>query len=156
MLSTLLVQGGYFSHGRFISCCLRDKRGSESSCTSCFLCLCLVVQLCPILCDPIVYSLPDPSVLGDSPGKNTRVGCHALLQGIFPTQGLNPRLPHCRQILYHLSHQGNPASSVQFSSVQFTCSVVSNSLQPHGLQHARLPCPSPTPRAYSNSCPLSQ
>ena len=43
-----------------------------------------------------------------------------------------------------------------FSSVQFSHSVVSDSLQPHGLQHARLPCPSPTPRAYSNSCPLSQ
>ena len=41
-------------------------------------------------------------------------------------------------------------------SVQFSRSVVSNSLQPHGLQHARLPCPSPTPRAYSNSCPSSQ
>ena len=39
-------------------------------------------------------------------------------------------------------------------SVQFGCSVVVDSLQPHGLQHARLPCPSPTPRAYSNSCPL--
>ena len=38
---------------------------------------------------------------------------------------------------------------------QFSCSVVSNSLWPHGLQHARLPCPSPTPRAYSNSCPSS-
>ena len=36
---------------------------------------------------------------------------------------------------------------------QFSCSVMSDSLQPHGLQHARLPCPSPTPRAYSNSCP---
>ena len=43
-----------------------------------------------------------------------------------------------------------------FSSVQFSCSVVSNSLWPHGLQHARPPCPSPTPGAYSNSCPLSQ
>ena len=39
---------------------------------------------------------------------------------------------------------------------QFSHSVVSDSLRPHGLQHARLPCPSPTPRAYSNSCPLSQ
>ena len=48
------------------------------------------------------------SVLGDSPGKNTGVGCHALLQGIFPTQESNPGLPHCRQILYHLSHQGSP------------------------------------------------
>ena len=41
-------------------------------------------------------------------------------------------------------------------SVQFSCSIVSDSLRPHGLQHARLPCPSPSPRACSNSCPLSQ
>ena len=41
-------------------------------------------------------------------------------------------------------------------SVQFSYSVMSNSLQPHGLQHARPPCPSPTPRVYPNSCPLSQ
>ena len=41
-------------------------------------------------------------------------------------------------------------------SVQFSCSVVSDSLQPHGLQHARPPCPSPTLRVYSNSCPLSR
>ena len=46
--------------------------------------------------------------LWDSPGKNSGVGCHALLQGIFPTQGLNPCLPHCRRILYCLSYQGSP------------------------------------------------
>ena len=44
----------------------------------------------------------------------------------------------------------------QFSSVQFTHSVVSNSLWPHELQHARLPCPSPSPRVHSNSCPSSR
>ena len=44
----------------------------------------------------------------------------------------------------------------QFSPVQFSHSVVSDSLQPHGLQDARSPCPSPTPGVYSNSCPLSQ
>ena len=43
-----------------------------------------------------------------------------------------------------------------FSSVQFSRSVVSDSLRPHELQHARPPCPTPTPRAYPNSCPLSQ
>ena len=43
----------------------------------------------------------------NSPGKNTGVGCHFLIQGIFPIQGSNLGLPHCRQILYHLSHQGN-------------------------------------------------
>ena len=42
----------------------------------------------------------------NSPGQNTRVGSRSLLQGIFPTQGSNPGLLHCRQILYHLSHQG--------------------------------------------------
>ena len=42
-----------------------------------------------------------------------------------------------------------------FASILFSHSVMSNSLQPQGLQHARLPCPSPTPRACSNSCPLS-
>ena len=45
----------------------------------------------------------------DSPGKNTGVGCHSLLQGIFPTQGLNPGLPHYRHTLYCLSHQGSPS-----------------------------------------------
>ena len=47
-------------------------------------------------------------------------------------------------------------TSLFLSSVQFSRSVVSNSLQPHELQHARPPCPSPTPGVYSNSCPLSQ
>jgi len=51
---------------------------------------------------------PGSSVHGDSPGKNTGVGCHALLQGIFLTQGWSPGLPHWRHILYHLSHQGSP------------------------------------------------
>ena len=56
-----------------------------------------------------------PSYLGfspysswDSPGQNPGVGSLSLLQGIFPTQGSKPCLPHCRQILYHLCHQGNP------------------------------------------------
>ena len=41
-------------------------------------------------------------------GKDTRIGCHALLQGLFQTQGSIPGLPHCREILYCLSHQGSP------------------------------------------------
>ena len=69
--------------------------------------LCLVVQLCPTLCNPMDCSPPGSSVHGDSPGKNTGAGCHALLQGIFPTQGQNPGLLLCRQILYRLSHQGS-------------------------------------------------
>ena len=58
---------------------------------------------------------------------------------------------------YKLNKQSdNKQHWYHFSSVQFSQSVVSNSSQPKGLQHARLPCPSPTPRVYSNSCPLSQ
>ena len=48
---------------------------------------------------------PGSSVHGDSPGKNTEMGCHALLQWTFPTRGSNPGLPHYRWILYCLSHQ---------------------------------------------------
>ena len=51
-------------------------------------------------------SLPGSSVHEDSPGKNTGVGCHFLLQGIFPTQGWNLGLLHCRQTLYWLSYKG--------------------------------------------------
>ena len=68
-----------------------------------YLMLCLVAQSCPTLCDTMDSNLPGSSVHGNSPGKNTGVGCHALLQGIFPTQGSNLALPHCRWILYCLS-----------------------------------------------------
>ena len=70
--------------------------------------LCLGAQSCPTLCNPMDCSSPGSSVHGDSLGNNAEVGCYALLQGIFPTQGSNPGLLHCRQILYHLSHQGSP------------------------------------------------
>ena len=66
--------------------------------------LCLIAQLCPTVCNPMDCSPPGSSVHGDSLRKNTGVGCHAFLQGILPTQGLNPGLLHCRQIPYHLSH----------------------------------------------------
>ena len=178
----------------------------------------------------------------DSPGKNSEVGCHVLLQRIFPTQWSNLGLLHCRQTFYRLSHQGSfnhklnkqddihsldrlfsqfgnskhasisgsncgfltciqvlqeagrvvwysylfknfpwfvvthtvkgfPIANeaeidvlLEFScffpdpirSDQISCSVVSDSLQPHESQHARPPCPSPSPRVHSDSCPWSQ
>ena len=70
--------------------------------------LCLVIQSYPTLCDLMDCSLPGSFVLGDSPGKNIGVGFYAVLQEIFPSQGSNPGLLHCRQILYHLSHQESP------------------------------------------------
>ena len=60
-----------------------------------------VAQLCPTLCDPMDCSP------WNSPGQNTGVGSLSLLQGIFPAQGLNPGLLHCRWILYWLSHKGS-------------------------------------------------
>ena len=66
--------------------------------------LCLVTQSCLTLYDSMDYSPSGSSVHGDSPGKNSGVGCHTLLQGIFPTQGLNPDILHFRQSLHCLSH----------------------------------------------------
>ena len=65
----------------------------------------------------------------NSPGQNTGVDSLPLLQGISPTQELNPGLPHCRPIFYHLSHQG---SREQYE-VKWKRSVLSDSLWPHGL-----------------------
>ena len=70
--------------------------------------MCLVSQSCRTPFDPMDCSPPGFSVHGDSPGKNTGEGFHALLQGIFPIQGQNPGLSHCEWILCHLSHQGSP------------------------------------------------
>ena len=72
---------------------------------SCPIVLCLVTQSCPTLCDPMDCNLPGSSDYGDSLGMDTEVGCYALLQGIFPTQGWNPSHPYCMWILYCLSHQ---------------------------------------------------
>ena len=70
--------------------------------------VCLVDQSCLTFWDPLDCSQSGSSVHEDSPGMNTGVGLHALPQGIFPTQGSNPGLPHCRWILNSLRHQGSP------------------------------------------------
>ena len=84
------------------------------------------LQSCPTRCDPMDCSPPGSSVHGDSPGKNAGVVFHALLQGIFLTQGSNPCLLHCRWVLY-LSHGGGPYKrirSVQFTSVAQMCLIL--------------------------------
>ena len=71
------------------------------------------LSCCAVLSRPVVSNylqsqgLQPTNLRGGSPGKNTPVGCHVLLQGVFPTQQSNPGLPQCRQILYHLSNQGS-------------------------------------------------
>ena len=84
----------------------------------------LVAQSCLTLRDPMAplsmeFSRQENSTIG--------VGSHSLLQGIFLTQGLNPGLPHCRQILNCLSHQGSPNG---FVCVYDSFSAVSDSATP--------------------------
>ena len=76
----------------------------------------------------------------DSPGKNTRVGCHFLLQGAFLTQGSNSGLLHSEQILYHVSHSHTTLEDVtkELGKEKWSRSVVSDSLQSYGLQPTRI------------------
>ena len=98
-------------HLSFKCWCARNKRKNMMSTSHLHRalwvsCCCLVAKSCPTLFWP--HGLLPARLLcpWDFPGKNTGVGCHFLLQGIFPTQGLNPGLPpHYRQILYLLSYQ---------------------------------------------------
>ena len=70
-----------------------------------------VTQSCPTLCNPMDYTIHgilQARILEWVPFPNTGVGSLSLLQGIFPTQGSNPGLLHCRWILFQLSHKGSP------------------------------------------------
>ena len=80
--------------------------------------LCLVAQSCLTLCHPIDCSPSGSSVHGDSPGKNTGVGCHAFLQGIFPTQRSNPGLSHRRWILSELPGKPKDLGGIQSMGLQ--------------------------------------
>ena len=84
----------------------------------------------------------------DFPGKNTGVGCHFLLQGIFPIQRLNPILHMLCSTSRFFTAEPLGKPTLGFCSVQFSRSVMSDSLQPRESQHARPPCPS-----YSRSLP---
>ena len=87
-----VVSGGLMRHSGIV-------QGVSEGCE-------LVNESCSVVSDSLQPSgLYSPC---NSPGQNTGVGSLSLFQGIFPTQGSNPGLPHCRQILYHLSHKGSP------------------------------------------------
>ena len=92
-----------------------------------------------------------PGSLGpwNFPGKNTGAGCHFLLQGIFPAQGLDAGLPHCRRILYHLNHQGSPYmythTHIYRSLITKLCPTHCNPMESsppgssvHGISQARI------------------
>ena len=79
------------SPGRWMGLEQRPSFVCVCVCMCVCVCVCvLVAQSCPTLCDPSDCNLPGSSISWNTPGKNTRVGCHSLLQGIFPTQGSNP------------------------------------------------------------------
>ena len=94
------------------------------------------LQLCPTLCNPMDYSPPGSPVHGNSPGKNTGVGCHALIQGIFLTLGSNP----CLLCLLHWQ-VGSLLLAPPGKPLNVSRSVMSDSVQSHGLQPTRLLCP---------------
>ena len=73
-----------------------------------------------------------PCTAARQAGKKTGAGCHALIQGIFPTQGSNPGLLHCRWILYHLSHQGSPRI-LEWLTSPFSSLAFLNPAVEHGL-----------------------
>ena len=74
------------------------------------MCVCYSLSRVWLLVTPwtVAHQAPVSMKDKDTPGKNIGVGFHSLLQGSFPTQRSNPDLPHCRQIIYYLSHQGSP------------------------------------------------
>ena len=120
-----------------------------------FVCTCVLNRFsCVQLCDPMDCCPPDSSVHGFS-RQEYWSGLPCPPPGELPTQGSNPQLLqllHCGQILYHQATR----EAQRYICSKFSRSVVSDSLRPHESQHARPPCPSPTPGVYPNSCPLSQ
>ena len=111
----------------FLLQCVKGKNESE------------VTQSCPTLSDPMDCSLPGSAIHGVFQAR-------VLKWGAIPSD--KTELPLLNQKWNH--------KLFQFSSVQFSRSVMSGSLQPHESQHARPPCPSPTPGVHSNSYPLSR
>ena len=87
-------------------------------------------QSCPALCDPVDYNPPGSSVYGDSPGTNTEVGCHFLLQGIFPTQGSNPHLLQWQAGSLLLVPSGKPW---EYSSLNFLTRAAQSPVQLLGV-----------------------
>ena len=83
----------------------------------------LGAQLCPTLCDPMYCSTPGSSIPGIFQARKLKWVAIPFSRVIFPTQGLNQGLLHCRQILYHLSHQGSPYTYNHYSTVDNTSNL---------------------------------
>ena len=118
------------------------------------LCYARLLQSGPTLCYPMDWSPPGSPV--------HEILQATILEGVAIPTSRGSSWPRDRTCISYVSYigfmiipPGKPHQHV-FSSVQFSCSVVSDSLQPHEQQHARPPWPSPTPGVYPNSCPLSR
>ena len=110
-----------------------------------------VAKSCPTLFDHMDCSLPGSSAHGISQARILEWVAISFSRGSsWPREPASP-VKNPGRILYNWA-----TWEAQRASAQFSSSVVSNSLWPHGLQHTRLPCSSATPGAYSNSCPSSQ
>ena len=125
----------YKSRDHFDDPCIQYMFLVNTYINVCVCAVCLVAQSCPTLCDPMDCTLPGSSVHGDSPSKNTGVGCHALFQGIFPTQGSNQGLT-ALQILYRLSQKGSPRI-LEWVAYPFSRGIFPNQESNWGLLHCR-------------------
>ena len=106
---------------------------------TCIYTLCCAVLSHSVMSDSWPHQSLQPSRLlcpWDSPGKNTGVVCYAFLQGIFPTQGSNPSLPHCRWILYCLSHKGS-SLTLEWVAYPFCRGIIPTQESNQGLLHCR-------------------
>ena len=113
---------------------------------------CSVIQSCLTLCEPLDYSLPGSSVHGISQARYWS-GLSFPTSGDLPNPGIEPNVGVLAGRFFITE---SFSFTTEFSSVQFSHSVVSDSLRPHESQHARPPCLSPTPRVHSDSRPSSQ
>ena len=146
-----------------------------------WVCLVVIAQSYPTLCNPTDCSLQGSSVHGILQARIPEWVASPFSRG-SALPGTEPGSPTLQPDSLLSEPPGKPYESLivinqldvmryiasplpaifpteiltRFSSVQFSCSVVSNSLQPHESQHARSPCPSPIPGVHSNSCPLSR
>ena len=119
-------------------------------------CCCSVAQLYPTLCDPMGCSLPGSSVQGILQARILK-WLPFPSPGVLPNLGITPWCPALQADSKLSEPPGKPKKpAVQFSSVAVQFRVMSDSFQPYETQHARPPCPSPTPGVHPNPCPLSQ
>ena len=119
--------------------------------------LCFVAQSCLILCKSMDCSRQAPLSMGTLQARILEWIAMPSLPGDLPNPDIKPKSPALQaDSLPSEPARKTPTSCIRFRSDQISCSVVPDSLRPHESQHARPPCPSPTPGVHSDSCPSSQ